>query len=368
MSAVPYTFAGNTGNIPLIQLDINFANVKAFADTAGYVTANAQTNITSLGILTALTVSGPTAINSATANTITTKTITTNTLIANSATVNHNTTVGGDIVIFGNATINGTTTTVSTQTLTVADKTITVANNVSTSALINGAGIVAGSPTVAYIKYSDITKGWTTANNFNITGNTTSGNLTIIRNTTSGNLTISGTTTLIGNATAITQANTSSNNQIATTAFVRNIVPTGIITLWYGLSSSIPDGWYLCDGTNGTPDLRDRFIVGAGNTYSVNQTGGSADATLVSHSHSFSGNDLGSHTHTMLFHQTSKSNNATPYMLSSPINGENQNGDLTLTSSSTSAGTPSGSISTAGSSATNANLPPYYALAYIMKA
>ena len=46
MSAVPYTFADNTGNIPLSELDANFANCKAFANTAGYVTANAQANIT----------------------------------------------------------------------------------------------------------------------------------------------------------------------------------------------------------------------------------------------------------------------------------------------------------------------------------
>jgi hypothetical protein len=58
MSAVPYTFANNTGNIPLSELDANFANVKAFANTAGYVTANAQANITSVGTLTTLSVSG----------------------------------------------------------------------------------------------------------------------------------------------------------------------------------------------------------------------------------------------------------------------------------------------------------------------
>lgn len=58
MSAVPYTFANNTGNIPLSELDANFANVKAFANTAGYVTANAQTNITLVGTLTTLSVSG----------------------------------------------------------------------------------------------------------------------------------------------------------------------------------------------------------------------------------------------------------------------------------------------------------------------
>jgi len=57
-------------------------------------------------------------------------------------------------------------------------------------------------------------------------------------------------------------------------------VPTGVILLWSGSTGSVPSGWYLCDGTNGTPDLRDRFIIGAGNTYAVNATGGTADAVV----------------------------------------------------------------------------------------
>jgi len=51
MSAVPYTFANDTGNIALSQLDVNFANVKAQADTAVVVTASAQPNISSVGTL-----------------------------------------------------------------------------------------------------------------------------------------------------------------------------------------------------------------------------------------------------------------------------------------------------------------------------
>lgn len=57
---------------------------------------------------------------------------------------------------------------------------------------------------------------------------------------------------------------TDSSNRIATTSFVKatSTLPSGVIVMWSG--SSIPSGWALCDGTNGTPDLRDRFIVGAG--------------------------------------------------------------------------------------------------------
>lgn len=58
----------------------------------------------------------------------------------------------------------------------------------------------------------------------------------------------------------------------------------GMIVMWHGLSSEIPAGWALCDGTNGTPDLRDRFIVGAGSTYALNATGGAATVNLE-HTH-----------------------------------------------------------------------------------
>jgi len=83
---------------------------------------------------------------------------------------------------------------------------------------------------------------------------------------------------------------------------------TGMILLWSGSIASVPSGWALCDGTNGTPNLRDRFIIGAGSTYAVNATGGSATATLAttnlpSHTHSISasgttGLQSNGHTHT----------------------------------------------------------------------
>ena len=62
-------------------------------------------------------------------------------------------------------------------------------------------------------------------------------------------------------------------------ASLSNILPKGLISMWYGSIASIPSGWALCDGTNSTPDLRDRFIVGAGTTYSPNNVGGSSAVT-----------------------------------------------------------------------------------------
>jgi hypothetical protein len=68
-------------------------------------------------------------------------------------------------------------------------------------------------------------------------------------------------------------------------------VPTGCILIWSGAIGSIPSGFVICDGTNSTPDLRDRFVLGAGNNYAVSATGGTTDSIVVSHTHSI--NDSG---------------------------------------------------------------------------
>ena len=140
---------------------------------------------------------------------------------------------------------------------------------------------------------------------------------------------------------------------------------TGMIMLWSGSTGSVPNGWRLCDGTGGTPDLRNRFVVGAGSSYAVDATGGSANAVLVSHNHTGSTNTTGNHSHTL------------PHYLVQAVAGT---GDIdrdneyqqwkALSGQSTRATgnhAHSFTTSTAGESGTNKNLPPYYALAYIMK-
>ena len=57
------------------------------------------------------------------------------------------------------------------------------------------------------------------------------------------------------------------------------MVPSGLVALWSGNPATIPAGWVLCDGNNGTPDLRDRFVVGAAGSYGVGNTGGAASHT-----------------------------------------------------------------------------------------
>jgi len=136
--------------------------------------------------------------------------------------------------------------------------------------------------------------------------------------------------------------------------------PAGVIVLWSGSIGSIPAGFVLCNGNNGTPDLRDRFIVGAGSTYAVDASGGSADAIVVSHTHTATSvvTDPG-HFHTV------------PYVanLAGSVGGTgvNETGGPTSTSTETTGITVATTNASTGTSGTNANLPPYYALCYIMK-
>jgi len=135
----------------------------------------------------------------------------------------------------------------------------------------------------------------------------------------------------------------------------------GMIILWSGLTSTIPTGWALCNGLNGTPNLTDRFVMGAGNTYGVNQTGGYKDASLLSHSHTGSTNTTGAHTHTV-----STASEKGKYQ-SQGYSATVYTGKVSTATSS--AGNHAHSFTTAasGASGTNRNLPPYYALAYIMR-
>lgn len=137
-------------------------------------------------------------------------------------------------------------------------------------------------------------------------------------------------------------------------------VPSGCILMWSGSIGSIPSGWYICDGTNSTPDLRDRFIIAAGSTYSVAQTGGYADAIVVSHTHTATSavTDPG-HNHTVV---------ANPGGGGGAFGGGTSSAAVTITSSTSTTGvTVATTVDSAGISGTNANIPPYYALAFIMK-
>ena len=129
---------------------------------------------------------------------------------------------------------------------------------------------------------------------------------------------------------------------------------TGMIMMFTG--STAPSGWAFCDGNNGTPDLRDRFIVGTGSTYSSGDTGGSADAIIPTHTHNVSQSN---HSHSITLRTTQT--------LGSPATGAQQTVNRTGTTINTSSASANITIDSAGESATGKNLPPYYALAFIMK-
>jgi hypothetical protein len=146
-------------------------------------------------------------------------------------------------------------------------------------------------------------------------------------------------------------------------------VPVGGIIMWSGSIASIPTGWLLCNGASGTPDLRDRFVIGAGTTYAVASTGGSANAITVSHTHGFSattGNQNQNHVHPMAAFLGNLGGTSTGYV-GDDSGGGSAGERFTGENNVNHTHTLSGTTDTAGSSGTNANLPPYYALAFIMK-
>ena len=217
----------------------------------------------------------------------------------------------------------------------------------------------------------------------------TIGGTTIIN--TSGNITGTGTNSFTGSTTSsgtldVTgifklDGSAGSAGQVLVSAGVGS-TPTwgdafvsGMIMMWSGTIATIPSGWVLCDGTNSTPDLTNKFIVAADAddggvakttiTGSATQTGGTTDSIVVSHTHTASVTDPG-HTHVIGSNTTSGGVDlggwSGPYMVATGSRC------CAWTSATQSATTGiSVSNSTTGSSGTNANLPPYYALAFIMK-
>ena len=133
-----------------------------------------------------------------------------------------------------------------------------------------------------------------------------------------------------------------------------NPLKTGMILMWSGTIASIPSGWAFCDGSNGTPDLRNMCIVGASVDVSgvakttvsgsATQTGGEATHTLVL-------SETPSHTHTTTFTGNLVSGNN----LDALFPGGGPHGPFVFTTSSQ------------GGNGAHNNLQPYYALAFIMK-
>lgn len=174
----------------------------------------------------------------------------------------------------------------------------------------------------------------------------------------------SQTVTYFGDASSMTV-----NGTLLSTAItgIGAIVPSGVIVMWSGTIANIPTGWRLCDGTNNTPDLRNRFIVGAHSGAGIGTIGtsgpgfnagtGALNANYTPGdtggltAHQLTIAELASHTHTV------GSRDSTAGDGSAAGNQEFVGGTL---------GTPV-TTSSRGSDNYHENRPPYYALAYIMK-
>ena len=138
---------------------------------------------------------------------------------------------------------------------------------------------------------------------------------------------------------------------------------TGMIILWYGDTGNIPGGWVLCNGQNSTPDLRDRFVIGAGNNFTAGNTGGNnsltlTEANLPSHRHFVVSNALGGQNRT-------NSNVSANNQVRKGTGAGNLYESYNL--ASTSADAVSGRSSAVGSGTAFDNKPLYHALCYIMK-
>jgi len=182
---------------------------------------------------------------------------------------------------------------------------------------------------------------------------------------------------LTGTPTAPTASAATNTTQLATTAFVQTALSaaftTGMIMMWSGTIATIPTGWVLCNGSNSTPDLRNRFVIGAHSdtagvayttvTGSNTQTGGSKDAITVSHTHTNTLASVADHVHTLSSNQAAAPGaGAGFYSIQSPGGGSTSVNTL-----GAGGHTHSLTIDSTGSSGTDANLTPYYALAFIMK-
>jgi hypothetical protein len=203
-------------------------------------------------------------------------------------------------------------------------------------------------------------------------------------------LTLASALPVASGGTGLNAAGTAGNALISNgTAWASQAISTfasGMILLWSGSVGSVPTGWVLCDGTNSTPDLRDRFIVGAGSTYAVNATGGSATSTPAG-SISVAGTALTTAQMPKHFHSLRGANG--PFLSTVPSATASGSGNYgggtpddgtagygtnsvggSAASGSNSTGTSDGDSHTHTATFTGSSgssLPPYYALAYIMK-
>jgi hypothetical protein len=256
-----------------------------------------------------------------------------------------------------------------------------------TSLTLSGSANIAGAVTASSLTIT----GGGSASGMNINGATITSST--VSNSIVDNSTISNPT-MTGTPVAPTAPVATDNQQLATTAFVHNILPQGVIVMWSGSSSNIPTGWLLCDGQTinnvTTPNLTNKFILGAGGSGPVPNTSGGSftlnGTTQSGGSHSHTGTARGTaltveqmpaHSHTFSDIYGGRDDAGNDFDAFSNFDYDNDTGALRIGSVTNSAGSgqahshvldiDSENAHTHTVTITNAK-PPYYALCYIMKA
>jgi hypothetical protein len=206
------------------------------------------------------------------------------------------------------------------------------------------------------------------------------------------------------NALPADDAQQDADRALVVTELLNHVVPIGVINLWSGSIATIPSGWKLCDGGTGTnnlgdpyttPDLRNTFVMAAGGTYNPGDTGGATtDVSTAAGAHDHGGSvsaealsvaQLPAHRH-LLFNTDNLSENVGGFAVAPTaneqvpvLNDTGGGGGYGMAGSGTEASI--GRSSSVGSGATHTHtvtaeldhthtvdiIPPFYALAYIMK-
>lgn len=255
--------------------------------------------------------------------------------------------VVGNVVVSGDIAVNGGDITTSSATLNLAG-TITGAQTVN---------IATGVTTTGNTKTVNIATGGDTGSTTNINiGSASGGTLAVLKNAT-----VAGTLAVTG---VISGPGT---------------IPIGGIIMWSG--ASVPSGWQLCDGSNGTPNLTNRFVM-CGSAYGRIKSmssdawyetltdnnnfpyiGGDKDAVLPSHTHTGTTSSNGLHTHTA----AGLVLNGSPKNVDGLDSASLQHSGQTVTTNETGAHTHTFVTQSSGVSAVDKNLPPYFVLAFIMR-